>query len=224
MKNCEQCGGPLGFFNTWIKLYKLPFKMAFGNTAMLPVCRKCYIEQTQTEKRNTGAAAAMVLFLFNSGNPPGDADSSYGAFSETKLLKHLFACWSQETGQDIGKTEIKACHGDLFERHPLGDSACTLRILGKMMRDEELDGSRLRPDFNSGVRGGKSVGFIPWAVGLSPAPDSVVCAVDKALKAELPEFYLGVIALPASCQFEATASNLALPQTMRIRNGQLVGD
>jgi hypothetical protein len=93
-----------------------------------------------------------------------------------------------------------------------------------MMRDDNLDGSRLCPEFDSALRKGESVGFIPWAVGLFPMPDSVVRSVNEALNAELPEFYLGVIVLPSSCQFEFTASNLALPQTMRIRNGQLVGD
>lgn len=224
MKKCEQCGGPLGLLNGWLKLYKLPFKMAFGNTAMLPVCRKCYLEQTQPKRTSGNASGAMVLFLFNSDNPPADATTSYGAFSETALLKHLFASWDKTTGDEIGKTELKGCHGDLFEKHLLGDSACTLHKLGKMMRSENLDGSLLRTEFDAAVRKGNSVGFIPWAVGLSPVPDAVARAVHEALKAELPDFYLGVLSLPPSHQFEPTASDLALPQTMRIRKGQLVGD
>jgi hypothetical protein len=209
---------------SWFKPYELPFKMALGNTAMLPVCRKCYLEQTKPKEKSGSITIPMVLFLFNSDNPPADAETGYGAFSETRLLKHLFGSWKQDTGQDIAKAEMKACHGDLFETHPLGESACTLRKFGKMMRDDNIDGSRLRPEFDAAVRKGKSVGFIPWAVGLFPVPDSVARSVHDALKAESPGFYLGVVALPASCQFEATASKLALPQTMRIRKGQLIGD
>jgi hypothetical protein len=210
--------------NSWLKLYKLPFKMALGNTAMLPVCRKCHLEQTKPKKTSASADGGMALFLFNSDNPPADAPTSYGAFSESKLLKHLFACWRKTAGQEIAKTELKGCHGDLFETHLLGESVCTLRKLGKMMRSDNLDGSLLRAEFDAAVRKGNSVGFIPWAVGLFPVPDSVARAVHEALKAELPDFYLGVVSLPHSYQFETTASNLALPQTMRIRQGQLVGD
>lgn len=224
MKDCQQCGGPLGVFNSWLKLYKLPFTMALGNTAMLPVCRKCYIEQTKPREKGGGTPNGMVLFLFNSDDPPADADTSYGVFSETRLLKCLFGSWKQETGQAIAKTELKACHGDLFETHPLGESACTLPKLGKMMQDDNLDGSRLRKEFDSTIRKGKSVGFIPWAIGLFPVPDSVIGAVHEALKAELPKFYVGLLSLPPSYQFESTASNLALPQIMRIRKGKLVGD
>ncbi|MCX7049974.1 MAG: hypothetical protein NTX50_31385 [Candidatus Sumerlaeota bacterium] len=180
--------------------------------------------QKTTTAPPTAKRPCMVLFLFNSDAPPPDAHASYGALSESKLLTHLFARWNQDTGQDILKTELKACHGDLFERHPFGDSACTLKKLGKMMQSNNLDGSRLRAEFDSALREGTTVGFIPWAIGLYPVPDNVVQSIHQALKLELPEFYLGVIALPASCQFESTASSLSLPQTLRIKQGQLIGD
>lgn len=222
MENCNQCGGPLG-----TGTYKLPFKMALGNTALLPVCRGCYEERTRTNAAPSGNAAqqgSMFLFLFNSDTPSANADASYGAFSETTLLKHLFAALIEGPGQNIGKTELKACHGDLFERHPLGDSACTLRILGNMMRTDNLDGSRLVASFDASIRKGETVGFIPWAVGLSPLPETVATRIHDALKVELPEFYLGIIPLGQTHDFESTASRLSLPQTMRIRGGQLVGD
>lgn len=201
---------------------------ACGSVFLIPDPKSYLMAPTAPQQSKVAISVdrqpAMVLFLFNSDNPPCDTDISYGAFSETKLLKHLFACWNKETGQEIAKTDIKACHGDLFERHPLGDSACSLKKLGKMMQDNELDASRLGAEFDSALRKGTTVGFIPWAVGLFPVPGSVAQFVHEALRAELPEFYIGVICLPPSCQFESTASNLALPQTMRIQGGQLVGD
>jgi len=217
---CLMCGQRLGFMNRLLGRDIHSDCPSFKES----VAPRAGPEAANNDRKAGGTAAAMVLFLFNSDNPPADAETSYGTFSETRLLKHLFGTWKQDTGQNIDKTELKACHGDLFETHPLGENACTLRKLGKMMRDDTLDASRLRPEFDGAVRKGKSVGFIPWVVGLFPAPDSVVRSVHDALKAELPEFYLGVVTLPTSCQFEATASHLALPQTMRIRKGQLVGD
>lgn len=216
---CVMCGRALTFFQKLFGKDRHGTCATFIDTPSAPT-----VTQRATVASPVAKQSGMVLFLFNSDTPPADTDTSYGAFSESKLLTHLFARWNQDTGQDISKTDIKACHGDLFEHHPLGKGACTLKKLGKMMQDNNLDGSRLRAEFDSALRKGTAVGFIPWAVGLFPVPDSVVQSVHQALKHELPEFYLGVIALPPSCQFEATASNLALPQTMRIQKGQLVGD
>jgi len=216
---CVMCGRALTFFQ------KLLGKDRHGAcTTFVDVPAEATAAQKGGAATPVTGQLGMVLFLFNSDTPPADADAGYGTFSESKLLKHLFSRWSQQTGQDIANAEIKACHGDLFERHPLGGSACTLNKLGKMMQEKKLDGSRLRAEFDLALRKGATVGFIPWAIGLFPIPDSVTRAVHEALKAELPEFYLGVLSLPPSYEFESTASNLALPQTMRIRKGQLVGD
>ncbi len=230
MERCEQCGGPLGDVKPGEEVYELPFKMALGNMAMQPVCRQCYLGAQQREAGPSGAAdaaasdAVLALFLFDSDNPPPEAEVGYGAFAETALLRHLFEAWGQSSDQPLADTELKACHGDLFEQHILGDDACTLRILGRMMQASDVHTGLLEPDFCAAVESGQSVGLIPYAVGLSPLPGAAVNRIHAELSRQLPGFYVGAVAFSPSYVFEETASTLQLPQTMRIRGGECVGD
>jgi len=165
----------------------------------------------------------IVLFLFNSDNPP-ESDMGYGALAETVLLKHLFACSKERPGESLADANLKACHGDLFETHPLGDDYCTVGILAEMMEDDGISTDNLSPEFATALSSGDSVGFIPWAVGVSPLAMDVAVQMNARLKEELPEFYLGMLAFPSSASFEETASRLSLPQDMGIEGGQLTGD
>lgn len=176
----------------------------------------------------------MVVFLFNSDNPP-ESDIGYGALAETVLLKHLFGCWEGVAGKPLSDVDLKACHGDLFETHPLGDDFCTVGILAQMVDDDGIPLDNLSPGFATALSSGEllmgygpvaetSLGFIPWAVGVSPLATDVAVQVNNRMKGELPDFYLGMVAFPSSAIFEETASRLSLPQDMRIEAGQLAGD
>ena len=227
---CHECGGPLETGSQRGQVYRLPFQMAFGNTSMLPVCRQCYLEAEQRKNptmATTNAApsdAVLAFFLFNSDNPPAEARGGYGAVAETALLRHLFEVWNQAAARPIAETELKACHGDLFEKHILGESACTLRILGRMIGEGDADTSLVPSDFRAALQGGRGVGFIPWAVGLSPMPPAVVRRVHEGLSGKVPGFFVGTVQFAASRPFESTAARLQLPRTLRIRQSKCVGD
>jgi hypothetical protein len=165
-----------------------------------------------------------VLFLFNADNPPAKSGFTYGALAETKLIKHLFNCWQELMKRPIEKTELKACHGDLFEEHILGGNFCTLPFLGEMAKRAEVKTNYLDYEFSSSLLKGRSVGFIPWVVGISPLPNTVSSEMNNRLKQEFPQFYLGMIEFPASYELEAMAERLFLLRNMRIRDGQLVGE
>lgn len=119
---------------------------------------------------------------------------------------------------------VQACHGDLFEKSRLG-GPLTVRVLGNWLRAGTygIDATYLDSSFVGKLRSGKSLGFIPYVVGMGAIQKSYALEAHEGLKGRNVVGYLGLFTLSEGPSFEDVASELCLPFDMQIRGSECKG-
>lgn len=187
------------------------------------------LEKDETKPRqsssNRNEDACLAFFVFDSDTISNEVSAYYGLYAQEDILKTISKSIKKTGGWDACSCPIQGCHGDLFEKHPLGKQFQTVKVLGQWLKNKiyDIDSSSLDIEMANKIKRGQKLGYIPYVVGLGPIKKLHVLDADKELRTIGTVGYLGLFTLPASVNLSEIAHKLYLPMEMEIKGSECKG-
>jgi len=179
--------------------------------------RKIYSGENSGRTSEPGEKSCMAFYMFNSDTISREVSSMYTAYAEGEFLRCLSRALKPYGGWSALPPLVQACHGDLFERgFGLGKPA--IFVLGTWLKAGTygIDATYLDKDMVNTLRSRKSLGYLPYTVGLSTILTLYATDLHQELQVRSIVGYLGLMTFK-NTPLPVIAGQLNLTYNMEIR-------